>query len=214
MRTAPVPPPATREQAVHRSRILNRLTIGWNFAEGVVAVVAGVAAGSVSLVGFGLDSGIEVSAAVVLGWRLRKEREAGCMSDFDQRATRLIAASFAVLAAYVGVESIRDLVGESAPEVSVVGIVMAALSLALMPILVRAKRRLAPVLGSRAVDSEANQTRLCALMSGVLLAGLGLNAALGWWWADPCAGLGIAALAAVEAVRTWRAEALADTCCA
>lgn len=213
MRTAPVPTPQAREHALRRSRILNRLTIGWNFAEGVVAVVAGVVAGSVSLVGFGLDSGIEVSAAVILGWRLRKEREAGCMSDFDQRATRLIAASFAVLAAYVGVESIRDLVGESAPEVSVVGIVMAALSLALMPFLVRAKRRLAPVLGSRAADSEANQTRLCALMSGVLLAGLGLNAAFGWWWADPCAGLGIAALAAVEAVRTWRAEALADTCC-
>lgn len=214
MKTAPPPTPAAREQAVHRSRILNRLTIGWNFAEGVVAVVAGVVAGSVSLVGFGLDSGIEVSAAVILGWRLRKEGGAGCMSDFDHRATRLIAGSFAVLAAYVGVESVRDLVGESAPEVSVVGIVMAALSLALMPILVRAKRRLAPVLGSRAVDSEANQTRLCALMSGVLLAGLGLNAAFGWWWADPCAGLGIAALAAVEAVRTWRAEALADTCCA
>jgi divalent metal cation (Fe/Co/Zn/Cd) transporter len=214
MKTAPPPTADVRERAVHRSRILNRLTIGWNFAEGVVAVIAGAVAGSVSLVGFGLDSGIEVSAALILGWRLRKEREAGCMSDFDHRATRLIAASFAVLAAYVGVESVRDLVGDSAPEVSMVGIVMAALSLALMPILVRAKRRLAPVLGSRAVDSEANQTRLCALMSGVLLTGLGLNAAFGWWWADPCAGLGIAALAAVEAVRTWRAEALADTCCA
>ena len=206
--------PPTRERAVHRSRILNRLTIGWNLAEGVVALIAGAVAGSVSLIGFGLDSGIEVSAAVILGWRLRKERDEGCMSDADRRATRLIAVSFALLAAYVGVESVRDLLGESAPEVSVVGIVMAALSLALMPILARAKRRLAPVLGSRAAASEANQTRLCALMSGVLLVGLGLNGAFGWWWADPCAGLGIAALAAVEAVRTWRAEALADTCCA
>ncbi len=203
----------TREEAVHRSRTLNRLTIGWNLAEGVIAVLAGAVAGSVSLVGFGLDSGIEVSAAVILGWRLRKEREPGCMGDFDLRATRLIAVSFAVLAAYVGVESVRDLVAGSRPEASAVGIVLAALSLALMPILARAKRRLAPVLGSRAVASEANQTSLCALMSGVLLAGLGLNAALGWWWADPCAGLAIAALAAVEAARTWRADALADTCC-
>jgi divalent metal cation (Fe/Co/Zn/Cd) transporter len=214
VRTALLQSPPTRERAVHRSRILNRLTIGWNLAEGVVAVIAGALAGSVSLIGFGLDSGIEVSAAVILGWRLRKERAAGCMSDFDRRATRLIALSFAVLAAYVGIESLRDLIAGSRPEASAVGIVLAALSLALMPILARAKRRLAPVLGSRAVDSEANQTRLCALMSGVLLAGLGLNAAFGWWWADPCAGLGIAALATMEAVRTWRAEALADTCCA
>ena len=205
--------PAARERAVHRSRLLNRLTIGWNLAEGVVAVIAGAVAGSVSLIGFGLDSGIEVSAAVILGWRLRKEREAGCKGDVDRRATRLIAVSFAVLAAYVGVESVRDLLGESAPEVSVVGIVMAALSLAAMPILARSKHRLAPVIGSRAMASEANQTSLCALMSAVLLVGLGLNAAFGWWWADPSAGLAIAALAAAEAVRTWRAEALEDTCC-
>ena len=189
------------------------MTIGWNLVEGVVAVAAGAVAGSVSLVGFGLDSGIEVSAAVILGWRLRKERRSGCMADFDRRATRLIAASFAVLAGYVGVESVRDLLGGSEPNASAVGIVLAGLSLVLMPALARAKRRLAPVLGSRAAASEANQTTLCALMSGVLLAGLGLNAGLGWWWADPAAGLVIAALAGAEAVRTWRADALADTCC-
>lgn len=206
--------PEVRRSAVRRSRLLNRLTIGWNLAEGVVAIVAGAVAGSVSLVGFGLDSGIEVSAALILGWRLRKEREAGCMAAFDHRATRLIALSFALLAGYVAFGSVRDLAGGLEPDVSTAGMVVAALSLAFMPALARAKRRLAPVLGSRAAASEANQTRLCALMSGVVLVGLGLNAALGWWWADPGAGLVIAGLAATEGVRTWRAEALTDTCCA
>ncbi len=182
-------------------------------AEGVIAVVAGIFAGSVSLVGFGLDSGIEVSAAVILMWRLAKENQAGCTADFDRRATRLIAVSFAVLAAYVGVESVRDLIGRHQPEATVVGIVLAAVSLLVMPVLARAKRRLAPVLGSQAAASEANQTRLCAILSAVLLGGLGLNATLGWWWADPTAGLLIAALASTEAVRTWRADALDDTCC-
>lgn len=202
-----------RRDAVRRSRLLNRVTIGWNVAEGVIAVIAGVAAGSVSLVGFGLDSSIEVSAAVILAWRLGKERGAGCMADFDRRATRLIAVSFAVLAAYVGVESVRDLVDHTVPEASLVGIALATASLLVMPILARAKRRLAPVLGSQAAASEADQTSLCAILSGVLLVGLGLNAALAWWWADPAAGLVIAALAGVESVRTWRADALADTCC-
>jgi len=209
-----LPTAAARRVAVRRSRLLNRLTIGWNIAEGVIALVAGVIAGSVSLVGFGLDSGIEVSAAVILAWRLAKERREGCMADFDRRATRLIAVSFALLAAYVAVESVRDLVGGREPAASLVGVALAAVSLVVMPGLARAKRTLAPVLGSRAVASEADQTRLCALLSAVVLVGLGLNAGLGWWWADPTAGLVIAALAGVEAVNTWRAEALTDTCCA
>jgi len=203
-----------RQLALRRSRRLNRLTIGWNVAEGVIAVIAGAVAGSVSLVGFGLDSGIEVSAAVILSWRLAKESRPGCMADFDRRATRLIAVSFAVLAAYVAVESVRDLVAVQAPDASIVGIALAALSLTVMPILARAKRRLAPALGSQAAAAEANQTSLCATLSAVLLVGLCLNAAFGWWWADPTAGLVIAALAGVEAVRTWKAEALEDTCCA
>ena len=202
-----------RRDAVRRSRQLNRLTIGWNVVEGVIAVMAGALAASVSLVGFGLDSGIEVSAAVILAWRLGKEKQTGCMADVDRRATRLIAISFALLAAYVGVESVRDLADRHQPEASIVGIVLACVSLLVMPLLARAKRRLAPVLGSRAAASEANQTSLCALLSAVLLVGLGLNALLGWWWADPVAGLLIAALAGAEALRTWKAEALTDTCC-
>lgn len=203
-----------RPAAVRRARVLNAATIGWNGIEGVVAVVAGVVAGSVSLVGFGFDSAIEVSAALILAWRLHRERRGGCMQADDHRATRAIAASFAVLAVYVGVESIRTLVARAEPDASVIGIVMASLSLVLMPVLARQKLKLAPALGSAAAVADAKQTNLCAVMSAVLLVGLSANAFLGWWWADPLAGLGIAGIAITEARRTWRAESLEDTCCA
>ncbi|HEX2193077.1 MAG TPA: cation transporter [Acidimicrobiales bacterium] len=202
-----------RLPALRRARVLNRLTIGWNVVEGAVAVVAGAAAGSISLVGFGLDSGIEVSASAILAWRLAQERKGGCMAARDRRATRLIAVSFAALAVYVVVEGSRDLLDGARPEASVVGVVLTALSLLVMPALARAKGRLAPALGSRAVAAEANQTSLCAALSAVTLLGLGLNASLAWWWADPLAALVIGGLAASEAVRTWRAESLQDTCC-
>ena len=205
--------PPTRDKAVARQKWLTAATIGWNGVEGVVAITAGIAAGSVSLIGFGLDSGIEVSAALILAWRLAQERRTGCKQEADRRAQRLIALSFAVLAVYVGVESTRDLVLVDRPEESLVGIVMAALSLAVMPALARAKRQQAPLMGSRAVEAEAKQTVLCALMSGGLLVGLGANAALGWWWADPLAGLFIASLAVYETVAVWRADSLEDTCC-
>ena len=205
---------ATREAAVRRARWLNAATIGWNSIEGIVAVGAGIAAGSVSLVGFGFDSAIEVSAALVLAWRLAQERKGGCMQNQDRRAQHAIAVSFAVLACYVGFEAVRDLTSSSRPEASTIGIVIAALSLAVMPLLARAKARLAPVLGSAAAVADAKQTNLCALLSAVLLVGLGANAAFGWWWADPVAGLWIAVLAGLEARRTWLAESLEDTCCA
>ena len=205
--------PTERNAAVARQRWLTSATIGWNSLEGVVAIAAGVAAGSVSLIAFGLDSGIEVSAALILAWRLVQERRTGCKQDVDKRAQRLIAASFAALALYVGVESIRDLMMADRPDESPVGIVMAALSLVVMPFLARAKRRLAPLMGSRAVDAEAKQTLLCAFLSGALLVGLSANAALGWWWADPLAGLFIGGAAGYETVSTWRADSLEDTCC-
>ena len=216
-RTIPVAvasPPSDRASAVRRAKWLNAATISWNAVEGVVAVLAGIAAGSVSLVGFGFDSAIEVSAALVLTWRLRQERHGGCMQESDARATRAIAVSFALLGAFVGVESIRDLVADNEPDASTVGVVMAALSLAVMPVLARAKRALAPALGSAAAVADAKQTNLCAVLSAVLLVGLGANVVFGWWWADPAAGVGIAALAFLEAGRTWRAESLEDTCCA
>ena len=205
--------PTTRDQAVIRQKWLTAATIGWNSVEGVVAIAAGLAAGSVSLIGFGLDSGLEVSAALILAWRLAQERRTGCKQEADKLAQRLIAVSFAALAIYVGVESVRDLALADRPDGSLVGIVIAALSLVVMPLLARAKRRLAPLIGSRAVEAEATQTVLCALMSGGLLLGLGANAALGWWWADPLAGLFIASLAAYETVAVWQADSLADTCC-
>jgi divalent metal cation (Fe/Co/Zn/Cd) transporter len=207
---APQPP---RETAVRRVRLYNNLTIGWNVVEGVVAIAAGVVAGSISLIGFGLDSGVEVSTSIVLAWRLAQERRGGCMTEHDRRATKAIALCFAMLAGYVAVEGTRHLAGGHAPDVSVPGIVIAAASVVVMPVLARAKKRLGPVLGSQAVVSESRQTELCAWLSGVVLVGLTANATLGWWWADPVAALGVAAFAGVEAVRTWRADSLADTCC-
>ena len=202
-----------RPDAVRRVRQLNNATIGWNVVEGVVAVAAGIAAGSVGLIAFGLDSAVEVSTSLVLAWRLHKERHGGCMAGYDRRATRAIALCFAALAAYVLVEATLQLVTADAPEASPVGIALAALSLVLMPALAWGKLRLAPVLGSQAVRAEARQTLLCAAMSFVLLVGLGLNAALGWWWADPVAALAIGGFAAREARAAWSAEALEDTCC-
>ncbi|MCP4305972.1 MAG: cation transporter [bacterium] len=202
-----------RTAALRRAKVLNRLTIGWNLVEGIVAVWAGWLAGSVSLIGFGLDSGIEVSAALILAWRLAKDRAGECSQEADRRAQRLVAISFGVLAAYVSYEAVADLVAGNQPDVSIVGIVLAALSLAVMPVLARAKARLAPVLGSRAAQAEASQTDVCAWLSAAVLIGLGANAAFGWWWADPLAALVIAGIAAWMATVTWKADSLEDTCC-
>jgi divalent metal cation (Fe/Co/Zn/Cd) transporter len=204
---------AGRAAALRRAVVLNRLTLGWNAAEAVVALGAGLAAGSIGLVAFGLDSTVEVSASAILAWRLAQERRGGCSQDADRKAQRAIAASFAVLALYVSVDAGRDLLAAERPDATPVGIALAAVSLVVMPFLARAKRRLAPALGSRAQESEARQTSLCAVMSAVLLVGLALNALLGWWWADPVAALGIGVLAAGEARRAWMADSLEDTCC-
>ncbi|MFA9429187.1 cation transporter [Egicoccus sp. AB-alg2] len=207
-------PSISRVEAVRRVRLYNNLTIGWNVVEGIVAVAAGIAAGSISLIAFGLDSGVEVSTSIVLAWRLAQERRGGCMAGYDRRATRWIAGCFAVLAVYVGYEAIAQLVEQRAPDVSVPGMVLASVSVIVMPVLARAKKRLGPVLGSQAVVSESRQTELCAWLSAVVLAGLALNALLGWWWADPVAALALAGFASFEAIRTWRADSLEDTCCA
>ena len=166
-----------------------------------------------SLIGFGLDSGIEVSAALILTWRLAKERDGECSQDDDRRAQQLVAVSFAALALYVGYESITDLVAGNRPDVTAIGIGLAALSLIVMPVLARAKAKLAPVIGSRAAQAEASQTNVCAWLSAALLVGLGAHAAFGWWWADPLAALVIAGIAAWMAKDTWTAESLEDTCC-
>lgn len=209
-----VPGSLTRPAAVRRAGWLTAATIAWNTVEAVIALVAGGIAGSGALIAFGLDSVIEVSSASVVAWRLRRERDEDCTQPSDELATRAIAISLAALAVWVAGNAVVDLVVGHRPEASTIGIALAAASLAVMPLLARAKRRLGPVLGSRAVQADASQTSVCAWLSAVLLVGLAANAVLGWWWADPVAALGIAALAGREAVEHWRAESLEDTCCA
>lgn len=207
------PRPAERADIVRQATLLNRLTIGWNAIEGVVAITAGIAASSVGLVAFGLDSGIEVSAALVLAWRLHQEQKEGCQLPADDRARHLVAWSFAALATYVSISAILDLVGRHEPEASGLGIAIAALSLIVMPILAVAKRRVALQLGSQAAVAEAAQTNVCTMLSAALLIGLSANAVLGWWWADPIAALAIAGVSAWMAVRTFSADSLEHTCC-
>lgn len=196
-----------RERLVRRGLWLAGLTIAWNVIEAVVAVTAGLAAGSLALVAFGFDSTIEVLSAWVVVWQFRAELRGGYDHERERRALRLIAITFFVLAAYVLIEAGRDLflVDGEAGE-SVVGIVLAAASLVAMPSLAWAKRRTATPLGSPTLRADAQETLLCAWLSASLLAGLALNAALGWWWADPVAAVAIAALAAREGLEAWRGD--------
>lgn len=186
---------------VRRGLRLEYLTIAWNVVEAAVAVTAGIAAGSIALVGFGLDSLVEVFAASVVVWELK-----GARDERRERALRLIAISFFVLAAYVTVEAVRYLIVGSEAGESLVGIVLAAVSLAVMPILAIAKRRTGRRLGSPTLLADATETLLCSYLSAILLVGLVLNAAVDWWWADPLAALGIAYLAVREGLEAWRGE--------
>ena len=182
-------------------------TIVWNVVEAVVAIAAGTAASSIALIGFGLDSTVEVMSSVVIVWQFR-----GLAEDRERRALKLIAMSFFALAAYVGVQAIIDLLRRSEPKSSTVGIGLAIASLIVMPMLARAKRRNGNAMGSATVVADSNQTKLCAYLSAILLAGLILNATAGWWWADPLAALAIAALAVNEGREAWRGESCDDCC--
>jgi divalent metal cation (Fe/Co/Zn/Cd) transporter len=193
-----------RARLVRRARLLAWAGIGWHVIEATVAVAAGVVAGSVALVGFGADSLIEAIAGLVVIWRL-----ASAHAIAERRAQQMIAASFYVLAAYVAVEAIRSLAAVDRPAVSWVGIGLSMLTLATMPPLATAKARVADALGSSATKSESRQTMLCAYLSAALLVGLGLNALLGWWWADPVTALAIAGVAVKEGRGAWRGE----SCC-
>lgn len=189
---------------LRRAVRLEWTTIGWNSVEAVVAVSAGLIASSVALLGFGFDSTIETFAAAVVLWRLR-----GAGHAREERALRLIAASFFVLAAYVAGQSLYDLVTVARPEESLPGIVLTALSLVVMPVLAVAKRRAGERIASRALVADSAETLLCTYLSAVVLGGLALNAAFGWWWADPVAGLVIAYLAVREGREAWAG----DDCC-
>jgi divalent metal cation (Fe/Co/Zn/Cd) transporter len=194
----------SRRSLVRRARRLAWIGLGWHGIEATVAIVAGAVAGSVALVGFGADSLIELAAGLVVLWRLASAR-----AITERSAQQIIAVFFYLLSAYVAVEAIRSLAAGDRPAVSWVGIGLSALTLATMPALAKAKGRVAEQLGSSATKSESRQTMLCAYLSAGLLLGLGLNALLEWWWADPITALGIAAVAVKEGRNAWRGEA----CC-
>ncbi len=193
----------TRAALLQRGLRLEYLTIGWNVLEGVVAVGAGLASGSIALVAFGVDSVVETISGVVLVWRLRAEAS-GRLDDeaverVERRAERLVGVSFLLLAAYVAFESVRTLLAAEAPDASPLGIVLTSVSIVVMLWLARAKLATGRALGSRALIADSRQTRACWYLSAVALVGLGLNALLGWWWADPVAALVIAGLLLREA---------------
>jgi divalent metal cation (Fe/Co/Zn/Cd) transporter len=222
----PAPAPATgrgtsisteryRELA-RRARLLSWLSLGVMSVEGAVAIAAGVLAGSIALVGFGLDSAIEGFASVVIVWRFSGSRVLSASAE--RRAQRLVALQFFVLAPYVAAESIRALAGAHHPDVSVLGIALAAWSLVTMPLLGIAKQRIAEEIGSAATKGEGRQNMLCAYLAGALLVGLLGNALAGAWWLDPAVGLLIAAVAVKEGLETWRGEGCCtasplDDCC-
>ncbi|MGB0102105.1 MAG: cation transporter [Nocardioides sp.] len=194
--------PEDRARYGRRAQLLAGASVAYNGIEAVIAITAGVVAGSVALVGFGLDSIVEVSSGLIILWQFRHPLP----ESRERTALRLMALSFFGLAAYVSVESVRALMTGHDPETSIVGIVLAAVSLVLMPFLSWAQRRTGRALGSDAVVADSTQTLLCTYLSAVLLAGLVLNATLGWSWADPLAGLVIAAVAVREGVAAWRGE--------
>jgi len=196
---------------VRRGRRLEYLTIGWNTVEAVFAIGAGLLAGSVALVGFGVDSVIESSSGAILLWRLR-EGERG--EQRERLALKLVGGSFLVLAAYVACDAVLSLIRREPPEASYLGIAIAVLSLILMPMLARAKRRVAADLNSRAMQADSRQTDLCAYLSAILLAGLALNALFGLWWADPAAGLLMTPIIAKEGIEALRGETCgcSDSC--
>lgn len=203
---------AVRAVVVRRGLRLEYLTIAWNSLEAVIAVFFGIIAGSIALVGFGLDSVIEVSSGTVLLWRLRADRHDERREHAERVALKLVGASFLALAAYVAVDAAKTLWLRESPEKSIVGIALAVVSLIVMPLLARAKRRVAADLSSRAMHADSRQTDLCAYLSAILLGGLVLNALLGWWWADPAAGIIMTPIIAFEGIKALRGEPCADAC--
>jgi divalent metal cation (Fe/Co/Zn/Cd) transporter len=198
-----------RAGLLRRALLLEILTVGWNIIEGVIAVTAALAAGSVALLGFGIDSFVESFSGGILLWRLRAERRDMSEAEIetlDRRARKLVAISLFLLAAWVVFDATRSLWAQERPEASQVGIALTTVSMFVMLWLGRAKRRAATALGSRALEADAFQTTACWWLSVITLAGIGLNAALGWWWADPVAALAMTPLIAYEGREAWRGE--------
>ncbi|MEK6321883.1 MAG: cation transporter [Acidobacteriota bacterium] len=198
-----------RARLVQRGRRLEYFTVAYNSLEGLIAIVAGVVAGSIALVGFGFDSIIEVTSGLTLIWRLHSDVHAEQRERVERVALRIIGICFLALALFVSYDSIKSLLNRDPPDESVPGIILAAASLIVMPLLVRAKRRIARDISSRAMAADAKQTEVCTYLSAILLGGLLLNALFGWWWADPLAALIMVPIIAREGVEALRGE----TCC-
>jgi divalent metal cation (Fe/Co/Zn/Cd) transporter len=193
-----------RPALVRRSQWLNYATMAYNSLEAIVAIGAGALAGCVALIGFGVDSVIELTAGVTALWRLRADHSAERRARAELSSLRVIGLCFIALAIYVGVDAARSLIARSAPDASRVGIILAIASLGIMPWLATAKRRIAFQLRSGALAAEARQTMICTYLSAILLGGLALNALLGWWWADPVAGLAMVPLITWEGIEGLR----------
>ena len=203
-----------RQQAVRRGQRLTWATIGYNALEALLSVGAGLAAGSVALVGFGLDSVIEVGSSVAALWRLGADASPAARIRAERGALRIIGACFLLLAVYVLVDASRTLWQRLPPEESPLGIGIASASLVVMPLLAYAKRRVAAQLASGALTAEARQTQLCTYLSAILLGGLLLNAFLGWWWADPVAAIVMVPIIAAEGITALRGRTPCADCCA
>jgi divalent metal cation (Fe/Co/Zn/Cd) transporter len=199
-----------RQAVAQRGKYLEWFTIGWNTLEGLVAIVFGVLAGSISLVGFGIDSFIEVTSGTVLLWRMSVDADALKRERNEMLSLRLVGVCFMALALYVGYESVSDLFRRNAPEHSIPGIILACVSLVVMPLLSRAKKRVGTELVSAAMHADAKQTDFCVYLSAILLTGLLLNVLLGWWWADPVAALVMVPIIAKEGVNGIRARNCCD----
>jgi len=200
-----------RSLVVLRGRRLEYFTIAWNAVEGLVAVIAGAFAGSISLVGFGIDSFIEVTSGAVLLWRMTVDADVQRRERNERRALKIVGACFLALATYITYESATDLWSKKAPEHSIPGIILACISLIVMPLLSRAKRKVGRALGSAAMHADAKQTEFCTYLSAILLAGLLLNTLFGLWWADPVAALIMVPIIAKEGIEGLQGKAC-DEC--
>jgi divalent metal cation (Fe/Co/Zn/Cd) transporter len=199
-----------RAKHVRRGLRLEYATIAYNILEGLIAIISGLFAGSIALVGFGVDSVIEVTSGLGLVWRLHSDGKPAERERAERLSLRIVGVCFIALATYVAVDALASLVRSEAPDESIPGIVLATASLIIMPLLARAKRRVAARIGSAALTADARQTQLCTYLSAILLGGLLLNAVFGWWWADPVAALIMAPIIAKEGVDALRGR----ICCA
>jgi divalent metal cation (Fe/Co/Zn/Cd) transporter len=202
----PDDPQSVRAALVLRGLRLEYVTLAWVLLEAAVAVAAGILAGSIALVGFGLDSLVEMSSGAILVWRLASDRREEERERIEARALRMVGASLLAVAAYVLIEAVRALILRRGAEVSLVGMAVAAAALIVMPLLARAKRRVAAQIDSRALVADSRQADICAWLSCIVLVGLILNAAFGWWWSDPVAALLIVPIVVKEGVEALRGD--------